>query len=248
MGDQKNCEISDEARQIEILRKMRYDWYIAPYYGSKEQYLFARCQDCDITGRYSEVMNFGEVEDVETRVSTRNGTSVQAYVYTDSGEHYCAWLYARCSAFSEAGKKMVTGFETWRNDPDMIPFCDGDYPERNMRFNETTDGLFFDVDVDSPEVIKDVKIRRKGNDVGYSIEKRCSGGHVELIIRGSGETLVYRFLARDRELIVLSGFSDRFVNCIKNSGKNRLLIDSGFHYCCGIEPGEEQEIDPKNSI
>lgn len=248
MSDLKNCEISDEERKMEVLRKMRYDWYIAPYYGSKEQYLFARCQDCNITGGYSEVMNFGEIKNVETRVSTGNGMSVQVYVDTDRGEHYCAWSYARCSAFSEAGKKMVIGFDTWIADPDMISFCDKDYPEENIGFCEAADGNFFDVDMDAVEVIKDVKIHRNGKEISFSMEKRCSDGHVELIIRYGNETQVYRFLARNRELIVMSGFSDRFLNCVKNSGRNRLLVDSGFHYSCSIEPGEEKEIDPKNSM
>lgn len=248
MRDLKKCETSDEDRKMEVLRKMRYDWYIAPYYGSKEQYLFARCQDCNITGRYSEVMNFGEIKNVETRVSTGNGISVQVYVNTDSGEHYCAWSYARCSAFSEAGKKMVNGFDTWIADPDMISFCNKDYPEENIEFREAADGNFFDVDTDAVEVIKDVKIHRNGREVSFSMEKRCSDGHMELIIRYGRETQLYRFLAKDRELIVISGFSDRFLNCVKNSGRNRLLVDSGFHYSCSIEPGEEKEIDPKNSI
>ena len=249
MGDLKNCEMNDEAQQMEVLRKMRFDWYIAPYYGSKEQYLFARCQDCDITGGYSEVMNFGEVKNVETRVSTRNGTSVRVYVDTDSGEHYCAWIYARCSAFSEAGKKLVDGYDNWRADMEMAPLCDKDYPEENIEFHETEDGVFFDVDMESLEVIKDIRLRRKGKEVGYSIEKRCASGHFEIILRGCGnEKLAYRFFVKDGILTFLSGLSDRFSCCIKNSGRNRLIVDSGFHYYCGIAPGEEREIDPKNGL
>ncbi|MCD7811229.1 MAG: hypothetical protein LUG91_05180 [Ruminococcus sp.] len=245
MDDLKNCEMSDEARQMETLRKMRFDWYIAPYYGSKEQYLFARCQDCDITGGYSEVTNFGEVKNVKTRVSTRNGTSVRVYIDTDSGEHYCAWIYARCSAFSEAGKKMVDDFDTWRADPDMTPLGDKDYPEENIGFHETEKGILFEVDMGSVDVIKDVRLRRNGKEVNLSIEKRCASGHLEMILRGCGND---KLLVKDGVFTFLSGLSDRVSCCIRNSGRNKLIVDSGFHYYCGIAPGEEREIDPKNGL
>ena len=159
MSEQEK-ELDDDEIEAIVRQQTRYTWYIAPYYGSKEQYLYGRCDNMSMFD-LPDMENLGKVIFTDP-MKGENFGPLGSVIYTDAGKNLCLFSRARYNAFSNEGGEMLEGFYEYKTKWNRISSLDSVYPEKNIYFEQSKNGVFLDIDMTSAKIIKEVELRMAG--------------------------------------------------------------------------------------
>lgn len=119
------------------------EWYIAPYYDSKEQYLYGYCED--FSGR-KHLYNFGEVIDVAVEKRIKKQRAVYSCCITTTDRAYdCPFFLMRSGAVSPQGLAMIDYWDEIRDSRKL------DTGEREVKWRDT---FVVGVDMESDAFVK----------------------------------------------------------------------------------------------
>ena len=226
---------------MRVGKKDMMEWYIAPYYNSKEQYLLGYQED--FLGR-TYLCNFGEIVNVKVTKREKEQRAVYSCCITTADRAYdCPFFLMRSRAASPQGLAMIDYWdEIWTGCKLDIADREGKRRDRFVVGVDTAADTFVRAAALYPAESENLKIPE-----AHVVQ---ADRHAEITYwdKYGNEHRVRLAVSMPGHLIILEGFRQYASLCIRNNGPEALIVDSGLHYFVRIEPGRVREIQPENAM
>ena len=224
---------------MRVGKKDMMEWYIAPYYNSKEQYLFGYQED--FLGR-TYLYNFGEIVNVKVTKREKELYAVYSCCITTADRAYdCPFFLMRSRAVSPQGLAMIDYWDEIRAG------CKWDVDDREGKLR---DCFVVGVDTAADTFIRTAALYPVEAENVKIPDARVvqADGHAEITYwdKYGNEHRVRLAASMPGYLMILEGFRQYASLSIRNDGSEALSVDSGLHYFVRIEPGQVWEIRPEN--
>ncbi len=223
---------------MRVGKKDMIEWYIAPYYNSKEQYLYGYQED--FLGR-TYLYNFGEIVNVKVTKREKEQRAVYSCCITTEDRAYdCPFFLMRSKAVSPQGLAMIDYWDEIRADSKW-DMDDREGKRRDRFVVDTAADTFVRAAALYPAEAENVKIP--------DARVVQADGHAEITYwdKYGNEHRVRLAVSMPGRLMILEGFRQYASLCIRNDGPEALSVDSGLHYFVRIESGQVREIRPENA-
>lgn len=225
---------------MRVGKKDMMEWYIAPYYNSKEQYLFGYQED--FLGR-TYLYNFGEIVNVKVTKREKEQRAVYSCCITTVDRAYdCPFFLMRSRAVSPQGQEMIDYWDEIRAD------CKLDIDDR---VSKRRDRFVVGVDMAADIFVRAAALYPAETENVKIPDARVvqANGHAEITYwdKYGNEHRVRLAVSMPGHLMILEGYRQYAFLCIRNDGPETLIVDSGLHYLVRIEPGRVRKIQPENA-
>ena len=225
---------------MRVGKKDMMEWYIAPYYNSKEQYLYGYWED--FLGR-TYLYNFGEIVNVKVTKKEKEMRAVYSCCITTEDRVYdCPFFLMRSGAASPQGLTMINYWD------EIQASCKLDIDDREAK---RRDRFVVSVDTAADKFVRAVALYSAEAEK-VKIPDACvvqTNGHAEITYwdKYRNEHRVRLAVSMLGHLMILEGFRQYASFCIRNDGPEALTVDSGLHYFVRIESDQVREIRPENA-
>ena len=226
-------------KEMRVGKKDTMEWYIAPYYNSKERYLYGYRED--FLGR-TYLYNFGEIVNVKVTKKEKEQRAVYSCCITTADRAYdCSFFLMRSRAASPQGLAMIDYWDEIRA---------GYKLDIDSRESKRRDCFVVGVDTAVDTFVKAVALYPAEAENVKIPDARVvqADGHAEITYwdKYGNEHRVRLAASMPGYLMILEGFRQYASLSIRNDGSEALSVDSGLHYFVRIEPGQVWEIRPEN--